>query len=210
VRSWFTEIRAILRGSQALPQHDRQDHPGRAGSPVTSTSRAESDARAGGTESIAALLQALRKNGVSVIDNETLRVFNATERTESHASGSRSRELRATYLLVNEYQQRGDLKAATDYAMAMVHLMKQGNRDEVVKEKEKPPSRAAVQEMVTNPAEDQCYAENYKDAQVLASTAIDLEPDEPKSHYVLGLALRGLGRFDEALSTFDHALAAAT
>ena len=208
MRGWFSKARTVLRRSQASPP---QGGPSSAVGPGVSVGRAGSDAQAaggkGGTEAAERLLKAaLAEHGATVIDYDALRVFNATERAESHASGSRSDELWATFLLVDEHQRRGDLKTATDYAMAMVRLMEQDGADD---DAEESPSRAAVQEMVTDLAEDQCHAENYEDARVLAAAAVGLVPDAPKSHYVLCWALRGLERFEEALSSLDHALALA-
>lgn len=203
MQNWFSKVGMAMRRSRvtAPPLHEPQDResgsasPGMQASPVDETKARER------------LRAALAENGVLLIDDNALRDMDAAKRAEAHASGSRSSELSATFMLVNNHQQRGDLRTATAYATEMVHLIEEDQADADEEGDEEPPSRAAVQEMVTDLAEDHCHAGNYAEAQILASAAIGLVPNAPKSYYVLGLALRGLGRFDEALSAFDDALA---
>jgi len=163
---------------------------------------ADHDAEARGKESLKA---ALRESGMLVIDDEALRDLNATERAESHASGSRPGKLTATFMLVHYHQQLGNLETATAYAKELVHLMEQDGADGE-EEGGDPPSRRAVYEMVRDLAADQNDAGDYEDARALAAAAIGLEPEDPSSHYVLGLALEGLGRLDEAQAGGVHEL----
>ena len=206
MRGWFSKVKTVLLRSrvQALSPHEQQDQQARPTSPRVSAGPAGHDAEARGKESLKA---ALRKSGTLVIDDEALRDLNAAERAESHASGSRAGKLTATFMLVHYHQQLGNLDTATAYAKELVHLMEQDGADG--EEEQDPPSRRAVYEMVRDLAADQNDAGDYEDARALAAAAIGLVPEDPSSHYVLGLALEGLGRLDEALSTWDHAAALA-
>ena len=214
MRGWFSKVRTVLLRSrvQALPPHEQQDRQARPTDPRVSAGPVGHDAEAKGKESLKA---ALRESGVLVIDDEALRDLNATERAGSRASGSRSGELTATFMLVHYHQQLGNLDTATAYAKELVHLMEQDGADDEEEEEEEeeeegdPPSRRAVYEMVRDLAVDQNDAGDYEDARALAAAAIGLVPEDPSSHYVLGLALEGLGRLDEALSTWDRAVALA-
>ena len=202
MRGWFSKVRTLLRGSrgQALPLHEQPDRQARPATPRVSADPAEHRAEGKGYE---ALKAALQESGALVIDNETLRDFTVTQLAEYRASGSLSDTLTAIFMQVYYNQELGDLKTATAYAKELVHLTEQGGDDG----SETDPSRHAIYELVRDLAVDQHEAGNNEDAQALAAAAIGLVPDDPSGQYVLGLALEGLGRFDEALVSWDRAVA---
>ena len=127
----------------------------------------------------------------------------AETQARCHRLGAPAGELWAVTNLLALHLHRGDLMAASTYAAMVTPLFT--SLDEPGEQAIPSPDRAQVYQSLTDLAERVYYeAEDYEAARQTAAAAVQLLPDEPLGHYLLGLALIGLERYDEAIPTWQR------